>query len=337
MTEVAIRQTSSELAISAEQLDWTPQQLSTLQHLGVEGASEGDLRVYFHQAKRTGLDPFAKQIYMIGRLDSVQDERGNWVKVKKFTIQTGIDGYRLVARRAAKREGEKLRLAEPLWCGTDMQWLEAWPFDEPPVAAKVVVYRDGEPFAGVAMYREFVQTKRDGKPNSMWARMPANQLAKCAEAQALRKAYPQDLAGIYVDEEMGQADRAADGAHVVTSVPSRRVTAAEITGEPVAEEQPAPPSVPSGPPATSQQVRALNAGLTAIGYNTRPKVYAVLTRELGREITSSNDVTKDEASRLLDRLARGEVAPPPPPNDDPTSDTYVPEPPADWQPEDDHR
>lgn len=337
MTEVAIRQTSSELAIQSDQLDWTPQQLATLQHLGVEGAGEGDLRVYFHQAKRTGLDPFAKQIYMIGRWDSVQDARGNWVKVKKFTIQTGIDGYRLIARRAAAQAGEKLRQSEPLWCGKDMQWLEAWPFDEPPVAAKVVVYRDGEPFSGVAMYREFVQTKRDGKPNSMWARMPANQLAKCAEAQALRKAYPQELSGIYVDEEMGAADRAEDGAHVVTSARSRRVTAAEITGA-QPEQEPVDGEVVAEP-ITAKQLTALNAALTSLGYTGRPAIYAVLSEELGRPIGSSKDVTKDEASGLLDRIKRREVpvAPAPATEDDPGSDTFVEEPPAEWQPEDGDR
>lgn len=333
MTEVALRHTTSELAIGAEQLAWTEQQLATLQHLGVEGASEGDLRVFFHQAKRTGLDPFAKQIYMIGRNDSVPDERGGWVKVKKFTIQTGIDGYRLVARRAAAQSGEKLRTSEPLWCGKDMQWLEAWPSDDPPVAAKVVAYRDGEPFPGVAMYREFVQTKRDGKPNSMWSRMPANQLAKCAEAQALRKAYPQDLAGIYVDEEMGPAERTGDGAHVVTSTRGR-VTAAEITGQaPTPLPEPVDGEV-MPQPATRPQLTALNAGLTALGYKGRPAIYAVLTRELGRDITSSSDLTKDEASQLIDRIQRGEVRGPDP-DADPSSDTFVAEPPASWEPEED--
>jgi hypothetical protein len=117
-----------------------------------------------------------------------------------------------------------------MWCGEDGQWRDVWLGSTPPSAAKVVVLRDGQPFSAVALWSEFVQTVKDKQtgqqvPNSMWSSMPVNQLAKCAEALALRKAFPQDLAGIYTDDEMGQADRPQD------VPPTRRVTAAEIRRE----------------------------------------------------------------------------------------------------------
>ena len=68
--------------------------------------------------------------------------------------------------------------------------------------------RDGQPFPGTALYREYMQTKRDGSLMAQWATRPAGMLAKCAEALALRKAFPQDLAGIYTDDEIGQTKRA---------------------------------------------------------------------------------------------------------------------------------
>jgi hypothetical protein len=51
----------------------------------------------------------------------------------------------------------------------------------------------------VARYDEFVQMTRDGKPNHMWAKMPHNQLAKCAEAQLFRKTWPQQTEGLEVE------------------------------------------------------------------------------------------------------------------------------------------
>jgi phage recombination protein Bet len=213
-TEIAVRG-SSDLAIEPGQTMWTDKQKAALVQLGVKDASNADLAVFFHQATRTGLDPFAKQIYMLGR----------WTKDGvKQTIQTGIDGYRLIARRAADKAGETLAYADTLWCGEDGQWRDVWLSSSPPAAAKVTVLRGGHPFSAVALWSEFVQTTKNGEPNSMWSRMKANQLAKCAEALALRKAFPQDLSGIYTDDELGQADR-----HEVP--PTRRVTAAEIRRE----------------------------------------------------------------------------------------------------------
>jgi phage recombination protein Bet len=201
VTDLATRPSSS-LALNDSQDYWTPQQVATLKQLGVDGASEGDLRVFFHQCRSTGLDPFAKQVYMIGR----------WSREgTKYTIQTGIDGYRLIARRAVDRTGETLGYDPNMWCGPDGKWREVWLETVPPRAAKVTVYRNGQPFPAIALWDEYVQTVKDKQtgqavPNSMWGRMGAGQLAKCAEALALRKAFPQDLSGLYTTEEMGQAD-----------------------------------------------------------------------------------------------------------------------------------
>lgn len=200
--DIAVQEHSTALTIREDQFEFSTQQVAALKQLGVDQATDGDLAVFFHQAKQTGLDPFAKQIYMIGRNAKLDD--GSWGK--KYTIQTGIDGYRLIARRAAKKERESLGYSDTLWCGEDGQWRDVWLARTHPAAAKVTVIRDGQTFAAVALWSEYVQTTRDGSPNSMWSKMGANQLAKCAEALALRKAYPQDLSGIYTSEEMGQTE-----------------------------------------------------------------------------------------------------------------------------------
>lgn len=178
-------------------------QRSLLRRTVARDCSSDEFELFVMQCERTGLDPSSRQIYLIER--SAKDANGNWIK--KYDIQISIDGYRLVAQRSGEYEGQ----SGPFWCGTDGQWVDVWLNAYPPSAAKVGVWRRGfrEPVWGVAKYEEYAQLKKDGKPNTMWAKMPANQLAKCAESLALRKAYPQELSGLYTDVEMEQAQDVA--------------------------------------------------------------------------------------------------------------------------------
>lgn len=176
---------STSLAITQDQSYWSEKQVAALKQLGLANANPADLAVFFHQAQKTGLDPFARQIYMI--------ERGG-----RFTIQSSIDGLRIVAQRSGQYAGQ----AGPFWCNSEGEWKDVWLSSAPPVAAKVGVYRTGfaEPLWAVAKWDSYAQQ------SPIWRKMPDLMLAKCAEALALRKAFPNDLSGIYSDEEMAQAD-----------------------------------------------------------------------------------------------------------------------------------
>jgi phage recombination protein Bet len=184
---------TKELAIRDDQEEFDSRQVAALKHIGMSNAGQGDLAVFFHQCKRTGLDPFARQIYMIARQG-------------KQTIQTGIDGFRLIARRSTDRTGGTLGYEDTQWADPNGQWHDVWLWDTPPAAAKVTVVRNGARFPAIARFMEYAGRKRDGQLNQMWATKPALMLEKCAEALALRKAFPQDLSGLYTSDEMQQAN-----------------------------------------------------------------------------------------------------------------------------------
>ena len=109
------------LTITNEQDTWSRAQLAALFQLGVQNAQPADLAVFLHQCQRTGLDPFSRQIYLIER----RQKQGNEY-VSKQTIQVGIDGFRLIARRAADRNHELFSEPETLWCGEDGVWHDVW-------------------------------------------------------------------------------------------------------------------------------------------------------------------------------------------------------------------
>lgn len=187
--------TGGALAIRADQQQFDDKQLAALRQLGVEQAPPGDLAVFLHYAQRTGLDPFARQIYMIARRS-----RGE----VRWTIQVGIDAFRIVAQRSHEYAGQ----VGPEWCGPDGTWRDVWLDNQPPAAARVGVLRKGftGPLYAVALWREYVPTDRDGKPTGLWPTKPALMLAKVAEALALRKAFPHDLSGIYTGDELAKGD-----------------------------------------------------------------------------------------------------------------------------------
>lgn len=189
---------TTELATREHRFD--REQVDLIKRTIAKGATDDELKLFMAQCERTGLDPFDRQIYFIKRKQK-NKKTGQWEEVGQ--TQTSIDGFRVVAERTGEMDGQDVA-----WCGADGVWRDVWLSSNPPSAARVVVYRKGcaHGFPAIATFTEYVQTY-DDKPTGMWVKMPANQIAKCAEALALRKAFPKQLSGLYTRDEMAQADQ----------------------------------------------------------------------------------------------------------------------------------
>ena len=168
-----------------------------LQDTYMPGAHPHELQAFIAVCERTGLDFLAREIYPVKRWDSA-------TRQERWAFQTGIDGYRKIAESTGQYAGQM-----PLeWCGEDGVWKDVWLSKQPPAAARARVLRKGfaEPITRVALWTEYCQKDRDGNARATWKSLATTMLAKCAEAQALRAAFPASFKGVYTEEEMQQAD-----------------------------------------------------------------------------------------------------------------------------------
>ena len=189
----------SDLSVSKLQAEPNPLNIDLLTRTICKGASADELALFVQICKKTGLDPFSRQIFAVKRWDRK-------LGCEIMQPQVSIDGFRLVAQRSGEYAGQ----TAVQWCGDNGEWRDVWLSRTHPVAARVGVYRRGfsEACYAVALWSEYCPIGKDGKPTGMWPRMPALMLAKCAEALALRKSFPAELSGLYTSEEMDQDNSA---------------------------------------------------------------------------------------------------------------------------------
>lgn len=155
--------------------------IQILRTTAAKGLTDPEFKAFLAICQRKNLDPLVKHIYAVKRSG-------------QMIVQVGIDGLRAIAARSG------------LYAGSDIEHIEK---DGQLVAVKATVWRLANkksdtrfPFSAEVYMSEYKPA--DGM-DFMWKKMPHTMLAKCAESQALRKAFPEDVAGLYSTEEMEQS------------------------------------------------------------------------------------------------------------------------------------
>lgn len=163
--------------------EFTPAELATLKDTVGKGLTDPELGLFLAYAKRTGLDPFTRQIMA-------------WKHGDRMVLHVGIDGLRAVAERSGEYAGQapvKFDFTPKAEDGSQLL-----------ISATATVYRKGweHPVEVTAYWCEYAP--KEIKPDSSWDRLPTVMLGKVAEAAALRKAFPRDLSGLYEPSELGE-------------------------------------------------------------------------------------------------------------------------------------
>lgn len=266
----------------AQEFGLTENQMELVKSQIAKDATDDELRYFMTVSKKTGLDPFTRQIYAIKR--NAKDADGAWGK--KMTIQTGIDGYRVIAARTDQLAGIDDAIYD----------------DETkthPNKATVSVYRlmNGErmPFTASARWAEYNQST-----SPMWAKMPFLMLGKCAEALALRKAFPNELGDVYTTEEMTQAYDAPERKHSR----EKKEKAADAPDMIIDAEPIAP-----GSKLESDLNKSIHASWNELakisGWNaTEADGKRKATLSAKYNVVSNNDLTEEQAADFIKRIKK---------------------------------
>src|SRR5882724_8699175 len=187
---------NTELAILAEYEIDKPT-YSALKDSLFPGASDQSVAMILAYCKARKIDPMLKPVHLVPMFVKTgkKDAKGYDEKEWRDVVMPGIGLYRIDASRSGQYAGmtepqfgeditEQLgnkKIIYPKWCK---------------ITVNKIVNNNIVTFTALEYWKEnYATAKKDtDEPNSMWFKRPYGQLAKCAEAQALRKAFP-DVVG----------------------------------------------------------------------------------------------------------------------------------------------
>lgn len=181
----------------AKQTELSAEDIKTLTEANIipKGTPPAQIQLFSRVCYEKGLSPFSKQIHLIPR----KSKDG----ITRYTHQTAIDGFRSIAERTGVYAGND----DYKFNGDRTEFELIKEGSKQPITATATVYKIVGgircPFSATARWEEYYP---GDTLSFMWKKMPFLMLGKCAEALALRKAFPESLGGLYTNDEMMQAD-----------------------------------------------------------------------------------------------------------------------------------
>lgn len=257
---------------SATQIEYTADQIQLIKNTVALSATDNELALFLQVCKNHRLDPFTRQIHFVKRAG-------------KGVFQISIDGFRTIAERTGNYAGND----DPL-------------FDDEaaPKKATVTVWKivNGTrcPFTATARWSQYFPGENLG---FMWKKMPHLMLGKCAEALALRKAFPEALSGMYSDDEMeqsGKPDTVKVDA-ISADVPTVAAVPPAVTPEvvrPVADDL--------SKPATAEQIRNIASLCKELGGTVQAlySKFGIRTRPTKKQAMDMIDAMSKKTGRVTE-------------------------------------
>lgn len=197
--------------IRATDVTYSESTLALIKRTVAADCNNDEFNIFIHMARALNLDPLRRQIYAFVFSKDNPDKR-------RMSIITGIDGFRAIAERTGNYRPDE---DEPTYetddglkgpnnpAGIVKATVRVWKYSHG-AWHKVTASAYWDEYAPLKEQWAYDEAKGKKAPTGRfsldtsgnWPKMPRVMIAKCAEAQALRKAWPDDFSNVYADEEV---------------------------------------------------------------------------------------------------------------------------------------
>jgi phage recombination protein Bet len=280
-------------------IEFSPEELKAIRDEQCKGASDSQFINFIREAKTRNLIPGRHLYFQLRTAKEYDETLHTSTYVKKAIHLTSIDFFRLTAQRTGEYQGQK----RPVWLYKSVIqnnesgfWKSEVPLPEQiPYAVEVSVFRKGflEPLTVTARFDAYAVYYKDGnsyKLNTMWEKRGPEMLAKCGEALALRQAFPEELGGLYIAEEIRDES------------PETVASDSPTVAPPVAS--PSGVSTETNPHSTGVPKAIIPPELAPFKLGDEPGVTAIISgfKDYESNKETSDFVTKEERAAFVNRL-----------------------------------
>ena len=279
-----------KIIVAEDGRTYTFDEVATYVKYHAPDATQAEIEEFFNYCRIRSLSPYDVHFIKWGKTQKPTIVVGKDAFLKRAERSKQLDGYKAGVIAADKESGEIKYREGAFYIKSKEELVGGW----------AEVYRKdyAHPIRVEVALEEYIRTTKDGKPMNNWAQMPATMIRKVALVQALREAFPSEMSGMYVPEEMGieidedtgevishgGLDDNSDGSNGISINTTNRI---------------------DGKLATQPQIKAIKT-LAAkvwkdmskedISYNLKQLMKSMFGKE------SSKELTRDEASKLIETL-----------------------------------
>ncbi len=271
-----------KIIIAEDGRKYTFDEVATYVKYHAPDATQEEIEEFFNYCKLRNLSPYDVHFIKWGKNQKPTIVVGKDAFLKRAERSKQLNGYDAGVITINKETGDVIYRRGAFYIKDKEELVGGW----------AEVYRKDyeKPIRAEVSLEEYARKTKDGKLMNNWAQMPATMIRKVALVQALREAFPSEMSGMYVPEEMGIEIDEETG-EVINAEPDHQISSTN--------------NQRNGRLATKAQIKAIKTIASKLWSNLPKEEVSYNLKQLTKSMfdkESSTELTREEASKLISTL-----------------------------------